>query len=423
MAAKKQQTTYTLQDALQQMITNYNNTPTWKSRTAAERNQIAQDEYSALYDQYRLNAQQAYDTNDLALQQQRAGIADTYNQQREQSAQNYRQAVSDSDRAMLQRGLQRSTYGAQLANGLRQKGIDAQQALWEAQGKAEMNIDQQRALAAKQLAQQLQQYGNSEASEARKYARQLEEQDYERGLQGAQYQNQLFGQIYNALAQQEQNAQEQERWNQQFEYQKERDTESDRRYNEEQAYQRERDLVGDQRYADQFAYQQARDTVSDTQWQQQFEQQIKQWENSNNQWERELAEQIRQFNVLHPEQQTATGGGGGGYSGSGKKSGSGTGTAKNTQTQTNTNSIQSWMDEMGLNGKDPTRLDSDYKATQADADKLKKLGTDIVNFGTSAYNTLSKWLTPTSKTTTTTDKKKTTTTTTTGKTDHRGNLI
>ena len=154
MAAKKQQN-YTLQDALQQMITNYNNTPTWKARTADERNQIAQDEYKALYDQYRLNAQQAYDTNDLALQQQRAGIADTYNQQREQSAQNYRQAVSDSDRAMLQRGMQRSTYGLQLANGLRQKGIDAQQAINEAQGKAEMNIDQQRALAAKQLAQQL----------------------------------------------------------------------------------------------------------------------------------------------------------------------------------------------------------------------------------------------------------------------------
>lgn len=422
MAAKKQQN-YTLQDALQQMITNYNNTPTWKARTAAERNQIAQDEYKALYDQYRLNAQQAYDTSDLALQQQRAGIADTYNQQREQSAQNYRQAVSDSDRAMLQRGLQRSTYGAQLANGLRQKGIDAQQALWEAQGKAEMNIDQQRALAAQQLAQQLQQYGNSEASEARKYARQLEEQDYERGLQGAQYQNQLFGQIYNALAQQEQNAQEQAWREKQFDYQKERDLATDEKWNQEFQYGKERDLVKDRQQAEALEYQKSRDTVSDTQWQQQFEQQVKQWENSNNQWERELAEQIRQFDILHPQPGTATGGGGGYGGTTNKKSGSGTGTAKNTQTQTNTNSIQAWMDDMGLNGKDPTRLDSDYKATQADADKLKKLGTDIVNFGTSAYNTLSKWLTPTSKTTTTTDKKKTATTTTTGRTDHRGNLI
>lgn len=359
----------TLQDALQQLINQYNNTPTYTPKTSGQLRSQAQNEYGEYYNNLRLGATQAYDRSSLALQQQRAALADTYNQQLDASAQAYRTAVSEADRHDLARGMQRSTYNSQVTANLRQKGNEAQQNIWNQRAKAEGNIDAQQAQMAQQLAEQLRQYDASEAADVLKRIQQLEDQEYERGMTDAQYQNSLAGQIYGYMSQQAAQDQEQERWQKQFDYQLQRDTVTDRRYDEQQAYQRERDQVSDdqwrqqferqqardaasdeqwqkqfgyqqqrdtvtdQRYDQQFAYQQQRDTVSDDQWRQQFERQQARDTVSDEQWEKQFAESVRQFNVQHPETPAATGGGYGGGSSSSKKKNSSSSGTTTQQTQ------------------------------------------------------------------------------------------
>ena len=334
----------TLQDALQQLINQYNNTPTYTPKTSNQLRSQAQNEYGEYYNNLRLGATQAYDRSALALQQQRNALADTYNQQLDASAQAYRQAVSDADRHDLARGMQRSTYNGQVTANLRQKGNEAQQNIWEQRAKAEGNIDAQQAQMAQQLAEQLRQYDASEAADVLKRIQQLEDQEYERGMTAAQYQNSLAGQIYGYMAQQAATDAEQERWQKNFDYQMQRDTVADQRYNQQFEYQQQRDAISDQQWQQQYnrqreefeanmAYQRERANVSDAQWEKTYQQQLdqfnKQFERqlardtvSDEQWEKQFAESVRQFNVQHPETPAATGGGYGGGSSSKKKSSS-----------------------------------------------------------------------------------------------------
>lgn len=331
----------TLQDALQQLINQYNNTPTYTPKTSDQLRSQAQNEYGEYYNNLRLGATQAYDRSALALQQQRDALADTYNQQLDASAQAYRTAVSEADRHDLARGMQRSTYNGQVTANLRQKGNEAQQNIWNQRAKAEGNIDAQQAQMAQQLAEQLRQYDASEAADVLKRIQQLEDQEYERGMTDAQYQNSLAGQIYGYVAQQAAQDQEQERWQKQFDYQLQRDNVTDKRYDQQFAYQQQRDTVSDDQWRQQFERQQARDTVSDEQWEKQF------------------AESVRQFNVQHPETPAATGGGyGGGGSSSYKKksSSSGSGSSGTQTKQAQPVTDQSFLDGMNAwdsaNGSD-----------------------------------------------------------------------
>ena len=163
-------------DALQKLLEQYNQTSSYVPKTADQIRQQAQGEYQSYYDQLRLAAQQAQARNDLALQQQREGLQRTYDKQREASQKQYENAYSQADRQQLSRGMQRSSYTAQVLANLTQEGAEAQQELWDAQGAAEGNIDAQRTQLAAQLADQLSQYSASEAADVLARIKQLEDQ-------------------------------------------------------------------------------------------------------------------------------------------------------------------------------------------------------------------------------------------------------
>ena len=203
-------------DALKKLLEQYNQTSSYVPKTADQIRQQAQGEYQSYYDQLRLASQQAQARNDLALQQQREGLQRTYDKQREASQKEYENAYSRADRQQLSRGMQRSSYTAQVLANLTKEGAEAQQELWDAQGAAEGNIDAQRTQLAAQLADQLSQYSASEAADVLARIKQLEDQEYDRGRENDQYKNSLSAQIYQFLYQGEQDKIAQEQWQKEF---------------------------------------------------------------------------------------------------------------------------------------------------------------------------------------------------------------
>lgn len=203
-------------DALQKLLEQYNQTSSYVPKTADQIRQQAQGEYQSYYDQLRLAAQQAQARNDLALQQQREGLQRTYDKQREASQKEYENAYSRADRQQLSRGMQRSSYTAQVLANLTKEGAEAQQELWNAQGAAEGNIDAQRTQLAAQLADQLSQYSASEAADVLARIKQLEDQEYDRVRENDQYKNSLSAQIYQFLYQGEQDKIAQDQWQKEF---------------------------------------------------------------------------------------------------------------------------------------------------------------------------------------------------------------
>ena len=203
-------------DALKKLLEQYNQTSSYVPKTADQIRQQAQGEYQSYYDQLRLAAQQAQARNDLALQQQREGLQRTYDKQREASQKEYANAYSRADRQQLSRGMQRSSYTAQVLANLTKEGAEAQQELWDAQGAAEGNIDAQRTQLAAQLADQLSQYSASEAADVLARIKQLEDQEYDRVRENDQYKNSLSAQIYQFLYQGEQDKIAQDQWQKEF---------------------------------------------------------------------------------------------------------------------------------------------------------------------------------------------------------------
>lgn len=216
MAAISAMSTAGMSDTLKKLIEQYNSTPTYNAKSAEEIRAQAEGEIGHYYDQLRLSATQAQNRNDLALQQQQANLARSYEKQREASAKQYADAYSQTDRAMLSRGMQRSSYGAQTLANLRQAGIDAQQAIYDQQAGAEADVGAQRAQLAMQLADQLSQYDASEAADVLNRIRELEDADYAKGLDSAQQQNSLATQIYQMLYQEQRDAVGDAQWQAEF---------------------------------------------------------------------------------------------------------------------------------------------------------------------------------------------------------------
>jgi hypothetical protein len=155
-----------------------------------------------------------------------------------------------------------------LAN-IGQRGAEAQQRLWDAQGAAEGNIDAQRAQLAEQLGQQLQQYDASRAADVLKRSRELDDQEYERAQADQARRDQTGMQLANMLRQAERDQVSDEQFEKQFGLSKQ---------------QFEAQLANQQWQRD---YQAARDAVSDAQWQQNYDFNAQKWADT-------LAEQLYQ---------------------------------------------------------------------------------------------------------------------------------
>lgn len=189
---------------------------TYTPKTEQELQGIADRRYQSYYDQQRLGATQAAESTGLALDQQLKQLGQQYGKQREQSAQNYQQAYSQSNRGMLQRGMQRSSYGAQTQANIALAGNKAQQEISSNEQMANQNIGEQQTLLAQQLAQQLRQYSASQAADTLAYIDELEAREYDRGTTSQDRSNSLAMQIYQFANQEKQQNQEQQNWLAQF---------------------------------------------------------------------------------------------------------------------------------------------------------------------------------------------------------------
>ena len=322
---KKKNTT---EDLLTGMLSDYQSRAAYVPKSTEEIQAQAQGEYQPYYDQLRLSARQQQQRADLALQQQRAGLQDTYDRQREASAKDYRQRYSQADRQMLSRGMQRSSYGAQTLANINQQGAEAQQRLWDAQGAAEGNIDAQRAQLESQLGDQLRQYDASMAADVLNRTRQLSDQEYERAQAQQQRNDQMGLQLASALRQAERDKISDEQFERQFGLSKQQAEAqlanmewqrgmSEREFAaqlENQAWQRQRtenqDRIAQEQWAKQFGLnerqleadlanqawqrerQEARDKVSDEQFERQFGLSKAQFDAqvANQQWQQQRTE-------------------------------------------------------------------------------------------------------------------------------------
>ena len=202
---------------LESLIAQFNSTPGYTPKTDEQIREQAEGEYQSYYDQLKLTAQQQQEQSDLALSQQRDKLATTYQKQKEASAKEYADAYSTTDRQLLSRGMQRSSYAAQTLANIDTQGAQAQQAIADAQAAAEGDIDAQRTQLAQQLAAQLAQYDASKAADVLNRIRELEDQEYERTQASQDRQNSLSMQIYELMYQQERDRIADEQWQQEFE--------------------------------------------------------------------------------------------------------------------------------------------------------------------------------------------------------------
>lgn len=177
--------------------------------TPEQMKQQAENEYKSYYDQLRLASKQSTERQNLALENQKAGLQQTYDRQRKDSAEQYRQAYSQADRQSLSRGMQRSSYNNQTLANIDQKATEAQQDIQNAQATEENKISGQQTQLAAQLADQLLQYDASQAADILKRIDELEAREYDRQTTAENNRNTLGLQIESIL---------QERANQQVQY-------------------------------------------------------------------------------------------------------------------------------------------------------------------------------------------------------------
>lgn len=100
-------------------------------------------------------AQQAWAQTDLALKQQQEALEKAYKKQLEETQKAYELAGSQSERNMLAKGMQRSSYGAATLGNINIKGAEAKADIMENRTDALGNIAERRALLKRQLAEQL----------------------------------------------------------------------------------------------------------------------------------------------------------------------------------------------------------------------------------------------------------------------------
>lgn len=178
--------------------------------------QQAKDKYASSYAQKRLSANQDYQTQSAALERQLKQLGTTYDEQREQSAANYRQQYAAQNRNAVGYGMQRSSYNNAKLAQIDQAGINAQAAINKQQTQSEQNIAQQQSDLSSQLAQKLAEYDVQQLADEQAHYDTLAEREYQRGVDSRALQNQLATQIYEYQHQQEQEEEDRRRWEKEY---------------------------------------------------------------------------------------------------------------------------------------------------------------------------------------------------------------
>lgn len=192
----------------------------------------------------------------------------TYGKKRENSDKSFAKQISQQDRTMLGRGMQRSSYGAQTMANLRKEAVRASNDIYD---------------------EQIADYEN------RIYQIERDEKSDEQWQKQFDESQRQFNE--NMGFQKSESARQQGNWEKEFAETQKQNATQNSQWQQTFNYQQGRDAVADEQWQKTFNYQQERDTVSDQHWQAEFD------------------EGVRQFNVQHDQSSSGGGGGGGGSSG------------------------------------------------------------------------------------------------------------
>lgn len=178
----------------------YTNKTTDQLRTEAEnmyRNQL---------EQAKLSAQQSYDTNANALQNQLAALETDYARQRENQQKATVQAKASADRQALSRGMQRSSYNnATLAN-LDVAGNKALAQIDQNRTNDVNTVNSQLTLLKNQLSQNLASAQSTYENSVLAKLQELQDQQYQRQKEYESIQNELAFQLYELQKAEEEQA-------------------------------------------------------------------------------------------------------------------------------------------------------------------------------------------------------------------------
>ena len=187
---------------------------TARSREELEREAAAQKQSE--YDQKRLSTRQQYEREALALAKELAGIASDYEEERTKSASAYAGGYQQLSRDALKRGMQRSSYNEQTLALLLNEAARAQGAISARQSAAEQEVRGRQTLAENQLGEQLRRYDEQQQADTLAALNTLLRQEQEKQSAALEWRAGQLQQLYQNQVQQEQNAQKQSNWLQEF---------------------------------------------------------------------------------------------------------------------------------------------------------------------------------------------------------------
>ena len=186
----------TTPSALDTLKATYAKTSNYTPMTDAEIEAMAKGEYSSKYNTLRTAAEQAQKRQDLALEQQLSTIGRSYDRQRDDTNEAYNKSFSTSSYDQLRKGMQRSSYGAQVLAGINSARDKALGDIGEQRATAEGNIASQRQQLADQLAETLAGYSAAEADDVLARVQQLKREEYDKAFEHEKYANELATNIY-----------------------------------------------------------------------------------------------------------------------------------------------------------------------------------------------------------------------------------
>lgn len=201
---------------LESLISQLGSYQPYKPMTDEEIRTQAAQRYQSVYDQKRLSAQQAYESDDATLARELSGLQKSYDAQRASSQAQTRSTYSQADRHSLSRGMQRSSFNEATLANIDLAGDQALRGIDQAQTAHEQQIGEKRTERSAQLSQTLRQLDTDQQRDELAYADELAAREYDRAVNSQNTYRDLAMQIYEYQHELEKEAAEQARWQAEF---------------------------------------------------------------------------------------------------------------------------------------------------------------------------------------------------------------
>lgn len=172
------------------------NQNTYTPRTDEQLKTEAESRYKSQYDQMRLTAQQSTETKDLAYQKQLTALQEALQQDQQTLAKSTADSLASANRYQVTRGMQRSSYGAANNARIQTVGQNNLTALLKQFETDSGEVESDRALLARQLADTLAQYDIDYLNDVQAYIDEQKQIDYDREQEALKNQNNILMALY-----------------------------------------------------------------------------------------------------------------------------------------------------------------------------------------------------------------------------------